>query len=373
MRNAFDGLDGLISPASIGQGVQKAFEAGQVRGALARFGRDPNNPATLNALIAVAPEIGFKAADYQREQAKTQQEQDFRGALSEYVTTGGGNALLASPGRQPLPRTPGALEGRAGGMTAGQSLNALQTPAVGQTIGPARPPAPDQAPESMFLEDDKGPDLSALGTPKNGRDAAFLRMLKADPLKAIKIDSEMRDNFVSRLKDEGEMYALAADRLSMVQDEAGYQRTLAELSPMVAAVGGNLADHVPATYPGPDGLRELATKALSAKERISTFMQQANIDDDNERADRNTDSLIEDRDERRGETRRYHDAQSGNTRRGQDIRSGDTRRGQDRPRAGGRAGSSYARPVSVKSPEEAKKLPKGTHIRTPDGRVMVVR
>lgn len=52
-------------------------------------------------------------------------------------------------------------------------------------------------------------------------------------------------------------------------------------------------------------------------------MAQGNLNTDNARADRNTDSIIGDRAARRGETKRYHD-QSDTTR----------RRGQDKPRAG---------------------------------------
>jgi hypothetical protein len=167
------------------------------------------------------------------------------------------------------------------------------------------------------------------------------------------------------MKDERDLYAVAADRLSLARDEDSYQRVLAELSPMVAAVGGSLTDHVPPSFPGPEGLREIATKALSAKERPSLFMQQANIDEDNERADRNTDSLIGDRAERRGIQRRGQDIRSGDVRRGQDIRGSGGRRS-----AVGRGGGRENLPV-VSSPAEAMKLAPGTRFKTPDGRVKV--
>jgi hypothetical protein len=201
-------------------------------------------------------------------------------------------------------------------------------------------------------------------------------MVRADPLRALKIRSELRDNFVQGLKDTRDVYDLAYERLGETADEASYQRALVELGPMVAAVGGNIADHVPPSYPGPAGIQQIRLKALTARQQVSAFMSQANIDEDNERADRNTDSLIADRGARRGEARRYHDVQAGNVRRGQDIRSGDTRRGQDlRGSGGGRGGGAAAAPrgpVPVKSRAEAMKLPPGTEFRTPDGAVLRV-
>jgi hypothetical protein len=372
------------APANIANSVFASFEQGRKVGedvrkrkALDTFAADPNSEEALRRLIAVAPELGFKAAEYRREQAKAQREQDFGGALTEYMISGGGNALLGVP-RSALSGLPGpgstapapsALgEPRVPGgpppSAAALAPNALAPSAVPQVA------APEQAPQPAGGPQQDGPDLSMLGTPRTGRDHAFLRMVKADPLKALKIQSELRDNFVQNLKDTQEVYRIGAERLSSANDEASYQRVLAELTPMVEAIGGNLLDHVPANYPGRDGLREVLMKALDARQQVSAFMQQANIDEDNERADRNTDSLVEDREERRGETRRYHDAQAGVARRGQDVRADVTRRGQDtRGSRGGRGGS--PRVVSVRTPQEAMKLAPGTVFRTPDGRVKV--
>jgi hypothetical protein len=370
------------APANIANSVFASFEQGRKLGddirkreALNAFAADPNSEEALSRLMAAAPELGFKAAEYRRDQAKAQREQDFGGALTDYMTTGGGNALLGVP-RSALSGVPGPgatapmpsalgeprIPGGPPPSAAALAPNALAPSAVPQEM------APEQSPQPAPATQEDGPDLSMLGTPRTGRDHAFLRMVRADPLKAIKIRSELRDNFVKNLKDTQEVYRIGAERLSSVNDEAGYQRVLAELMPMVEAIGGNLLDHVPANYPGPEGLREVLMKALDARQQVSAFMQQANIDEDNERADRNTDSLIEDREERRGEARRYHDVQAGVARRGQDVRADVTRRGQD-TRGSGRGGS--PRVVSVRTPQEAMKLAPGTVFRTPDGRVKV--
>lgn len=90
----------------------------------------------------------------------------------------------------------------------------------------------------------------------------------------------------------------------------------------------------------------------------------ADIEDDqadNERADRDTESRIEDRDARRGLTAR-----------GQNIASADRRRGQDMSGSRPRSGTASAPVIhNVKTPAEALKLPKGAYFKTPDGQIKV--
>ena len=346
-------------------GAMAAFKQGRELGsdirrsqALRAYAKNPQDPEVLNALVAVAPELGFKAAEFQRESVKDKREQEYSAAAGDYFTKGGGNALLMA-GRQSTAPAPAPAPAMAVNVLA---LGAVPQPLQGASLGQAAQapmgPVPD-LPDSRQKEPD--PDLAILGAPKTGQDRAFLRMIKAVPVKALKLRSELRDNFVKTLKDTREVYRFGIERLSLASDEQTYQSVLAEMEPMTQAIGGNLLNHVPANYPGPEGMRELLTKALDAKEQVSAFMQQANIDDDNERADRNTDSIIADRSARQGEVRRYHDQQSGNTRRGQDVRSRDARRGQDR-RGSGRSGL-----VTVKSRAEAEALPSGTKFRDPSG------
>ena len=322
--------------------------------ALRAYAKHPQDPEVLNALVAVAPELGFKAAEFQRESAKDKRDQEYNAAAGDYFTNGGDNALLMAGRQSPAPAPAPAVNA----LALGAVPQPLQGASLGQGAQALTGPVP-ALPDSRQVEPD--PDLAILGAPKTGQDRAFLRMIKADPVKALKLRSELRDNFVKTLKDTREVYRFGIERLSLASDEQTYQSVLAEMEPMTQAIGGNLLNHVPANYPGPEGMRELLTKALDAKEQVSAFMQQANIDDDNERADRNTDSIIADRSARQGEVRRYHDQQSGNTRRGQDVRSRDARRGQDR-RGSGRSGL-----VTVKSRAEAEALPSGTKFRDPSG------
>lgn len=84
---------------------------------------------------------------------------------------------------------------------------------------------------------------------------------------------------------------------------------------------------------------------------------------DNARADRNTDSLIDDRGQRRGLVVRGQDIRSGDTRRGQDLTD---KRARERP-----AKKPGAAPVRVRSIAEARSLKPGTHFITPDGQEKV--
>lgn len=100
---------------------------------------------------------------------------------------------------------------------------------------------------------------------------------------------------------------------------------------------------------------------------------------DNERADRNTASLIEDREGRRGLVARGQDLTDARGRRGQDITSADRKRGQDISSADRRYATDNAgrrkKPAGTeniptpKSAAERDKLPKGTLYRAPDGSI----
>ena len=139
------------------------------------------------------------------------------------------------------------------------------------------------------------------------RNRAFTEMAKIDPLAAMKIDSEMRDAMLDRLEDADKAYRLAVARLPRVTDEASYQQTLNEVDALLAPLGAKIRDSVPANYPGPEGIRQLHMQALDSQQQLAAmdrrFSAEARVDDieaDNERADRNTESIIADRGARTG-------------------------------------------------------------------------
>lgn len=224
-------------------------------------------------------------------------------------------------------------------------------------------------------------------------------MAKADPAKAMAAVQEHYKATKSRLDLMSAVYDEAYEELASVADDESYQRTLDWVQKEFQPYGVDIRTIVPPTFPGVKGVRELRYRALDAKDQLTAadrYMRlQWDIEDDiadNERADRNTASMIEHRDDQEGIAIRGQDVRSGDTRRGQDLSdargrhgidvasedrrrgqdlaSGDRRRGQDqRGTRGGRGGGQNI--PTIRSPEQARALPKGTVFRTPDGRVKV--
>jgi len=287
----------------------------------------PDDPHAFNALLTLDPSRAFALRNFQHKEQDFQRGETFRSALAAYGP-------------------PGAAQPTGSGELG--DTNAV----VPQSTGPGQPDQPQ---------------------PSNARDAAFLRMWQADPVRAMEIDSEMRDNALKRIKVVREAYGWAAQQLGGATDEASYQAAKKGFADRLAEIGIDVPQEgVPQNYPGPEGIRALLMRAAEAEDQLAALDRRDRLEwdvaddvEDNERADRNTDSLIGDRAARRGLIAR-----------GQNITSTDRRRGQDmtdkrlRETGGGR-GRGSARVVSVRTPEEARALPAGTVFRTPDGRVKV--
>lgn len=343
----------LLKMPDFGQAVWDGYERGR------KLKREEQSRNTLNALLsgdqaqtsgnvdwsALSPDDARTAATIlqaRREDAKVQREGDFNRAAFDYST--GQNALLTI-GR-PGPQSPAP---------SGASVNAL-APAQMQVPGTFAPTLPDQPrpPEPA------NPAFKVLGEPQTSNDHAFLKMLQIDPERAMKFKSGLRDNFVKMVGQEHDLYGEAVDALATAVDEPSYQRVIQSFAPRMAALGGDLSQMVPPNYPGPEGIRDLTMRALDAKDRLSAFVQKfradtyaKDVEADNARHDRNTQSLINERQQR---TNIYRD------------RSARMGQGGGRGTSGG--GRSPA-PVKVSTPAEAMKLPKGTRYTTPDGKVMV--
>lgn len=347
----------LLKMPDIAGSVMDGFERGrklrqqeQSRNALnALLGGGQQNGQTAGNVdwSALTPDDARTATavlQARREDAKAQREGDFNRAAYDYST--GQNALL-SIGR-PGPQTPAPSDA---------NVNAL-VPAQMQVPGTFAPTLPDQPRPT----EPTNPALSILGQPQNTNDRAFLKMLQIDPERAMKFKSGLRDNFVKMVGQEHDLYGEAVDQLATAVDEPSYQRVIQTFAPRMAALGGDLSQMVPPNYPGPDGIRDLTMRALDAKDRLSAFVQKFRADTyandvatDNTRQDRNTQSLIDDRQRR---TNIYAD------------RSARAGQGGGGGRGSGGGGRSAA-PVKVNTPAEAMKLPKGTRYTTPDGKVMV--
>lgn len=346
----------------LGKQAADARDKRELRSALAAVAANPDDPQAIAPIFERDPTLALKLYERQDERA-------FNSALGNYVA---GNPMV--PGnRQPRVYGPGGandhprqVRSYSPGQELEQSFDKTMPGPVsgygggtfdldGKPVTPAKP--------------DPNPDFAFLGDPQSERDQAFLTMLKRDPVRAMKIQSTMRDNFMGRLKDEHGFYTIAVEELGRVNDDAGWQRALQRLQPYSEAMGVDLGESVPLTYPGPEEVQKLMEQSLPIKDRLDYLMREANYDADNARADRNTDSMIATREGRLAEQQRYNTGKLENTRRGQDkVDARASRRGGGRSASGPKANTSL--PL-VKTPAEAAKLPKGTRFRTPDGQVRV--
>ena len=139
----------------------------------------------------------------------------------------------------------------------------------------------------------------------SARDKAFHEMVAIDPVRAMKIDSDARNQALERLKAMDDVYDMALERLGGAVDEDSYQALLSDVMPRFQQLGHDISKSVPANYPGPDGIRALLQSTMAAKEQIAALDRRDRLDadiqddeTDNARADREASSRIDTR--RRG-------------------------------------------------------------------------
>jgi hypothetical protein len=308
----------LANAPDPGEGFAKGIQSGMALGqhvrqqnALAAFARAPSDPASVNALLAVNPDLGFKAAEYQQGLAK----REVMGRLFDPTVPSargpGAKTTTMQPGEPGLP--PPAVAMNPDGSAPQQGGPA----APAQVVDPSRlPPRTD----GLRLNQDALRDLYRL-----------------DPESAAKVQQSVFNAGQAQFKSmrqAGETFASMAFHLRKLPVE---QRA-AELEAMAPTLLGMgvTPDMLQTADLSDNGLdRNIAIgrsiASLIDDERADRRLEADVADDeaDNERADRNTDSLISDRVERRGLTARGQNIASSDRRRGQDVASGDRRRNQD--------------------------------------------
>lgn len=343
---------GLLQPVDVGGSFQKGFENGRARRADDLTGqainallRDPNAGAEqISALARLSPKNAIAVADFQQQRQKLAREAKFREAQGSYVSTFGNGAVDALQSRRGQPVGTdgmGNITGSQVGADGGPPISMAPPPpsnwqdTVGSgalaALGVPAPAAPDAGPAPAMGRDVDpyasrgiGAESGVTGQYAPGatpmpasiaqaaqspnmetRNRAFQAMLQVDPMGAMKIDSEMRDATLDRLEDVDKAYRFAIARLPLVKDDAGYQQTLQQVDALLAPLGVNIRDTVPANYPGPEGTRQLLMQAMDAQgqlaamdRRFSAEARAADIEADNERQDRNTDNMIANRDAR---------------------------------------------------------------------------
>ncbi len=188
-------------------------------------------------------------------------------------------------------------------------------------------------------------NLAAPSAPNQNE--ALIRLAQADPSRAFALEDREKTARSKELDDMHKLNAASGRLLAGVSDQQSYESAMGRMKKMFARFGESMDDYdVPGTY-DPSYVQSLRMSALDidkqlAAERGAKRLEWDIEDDqaDNERADRNTDSVITDRSARRDITvrgqnlsdargRRGQDLSDSRGRRGQDIASSDRRRGQD--------------------------------------------
>lgn len=314
----------LAMGSAAGRAARMAAERKEYRAALGVLATDPENQNALASVFERNPQAGIRLADRADDIAFGREAADLYGRNGQ-------------PQNAPMPpplAVPEAVEGEQG-----------------------------------------APDLSSLGKPETREDHMFLRMLRRDPKRALEIKSAMRDNFVNQMQAEAEFYGLGIAELSRATDQTSWTAMLQSLEPRAQQLGFSLSGKIPDQYPGPEGVKALMERAQPVKEQLDLLLREANIEADNARADRNTDSLIETRKRRAGEYERHNRASESNQRRGQDMTDARVRSERGRKELVGlRSGRGRSRSAGgdlpvFKNRDEAlaSGLPSGTVFLTADG------
>ncbi|PAL24539.1 hypothetical protein [Sphingopyxis sp. GW247-27LB] len=370
---------GILDPnaaqrgAEMSQAIFDRFRADRVRGAtgaaLQELMADPNAaPASLNALARLAPDAAAHLVQFQQARQDRSRETQFRNALADYYGAGAGmNALMpqrpiAGQATEPPPPISDAPPppadwrariGRSGVDAALSTANvngatANNMPDVPVTSGRAMVPVDPNA----MLPDDMQADMTgqspqadtplppeierAANSPDpNARNAAFRRMMQIDPVQAMKIQSEEREHTLDAMEDSVKAFRWASEALSNAGDDATYKQILARVEQATAPLGIDIRSMVPGTHPGPEGIRQLQLQALDISQRLAAIDRRftaeariADIEADNERQDRNTESLIRERERRTGIAQQRAETSASRERR---LSAGSGKRGGNAP------------------------------------------
>lgn len=185
--------------------------------------------------------------------------------------------------------------------------------------------------------------LAAIGQQYARPNDALVRLGQADPAQAYAIEDRERKMRSDDLELQHKLNAATGRLLAGIHDQASYDTAIGRARKMFARFGENLDDYGLSPVYDPETVQALRLQTLDvdrqlAAERGAKRLEWDIEDDvaDNERADRNTDSMINSREasaaqgwQRVGIQREGMERTDARGRRGQDIASADRRRGQD--------------------------------------------
>lgn len=282
--------------------------------------QEPDNPGALLRLGAVDPAA---AADFQRlrtNQVKADQDTRFRGAATRW-------GLRQN---RPNQNTLGSLvRGQSAPMLAPQGDPSSQG-VLANSASPAIPAMPADGADA--------PDIVVTGQRQTAPadDGSYADMMTADPERALKFRSAL----AGVTKDDLDVYehvnAASLQLMGGVHDQASYDDAKTRAHDLHERFGvGPDAMDLPDQY-DPQMVHGLMMQAMTTSQQLAAVRAQTKLewdvqDDqiDNARADRNTGSMIDDRNRRRGLIARGQDMTDTRGRYGIGVASADRRRGQD--------------------------------------------
>lgn len=249
-------------------------------------------------------------------------EAERRTRLSDFLLAQGGQKVRGHPS------TPAGMEAvvppSSAPRLADMAQPAMGRPSMGQPPGNAMP-QPAQAPA------EQGTGLPGVA---EIRRSAWEALVRADPDGALKIRKAQFDN----MKDEVELIGTLA---MTATDQATYDQSLQR----AASYGLDISE-LPREY-NPEVIDAFRMQAAGAAQALASIAKDKRLqwdmeDDlaDNERADRNLESLEEYREGQLDNTRRGQDLTDARGRRGQDMTDSRVRHGQDRRGSTGGGGGS---------------------------------
>lgn len=346
----------LLQTPNFAQAALGGYEAGRRIGfqrrrdaALSTLATRPDDPDAFNELAVSDPGAARDFSALQKDRESTRRANTTRQTLAELMLSRNMGSLRAALGQ--------ADYGSPSGQPSAQALTGrVATPSAAGPVAPALGQPQMEAPTDLLPP---GSDIVVNG-PQAGQGDARTRMIRNDPEAYLKYQAMMSKVTKGELDTYQAVNSASLQLMGGVSDQASYdaaRRQAAELHDRYG-VGVDGFD-LPAEY-NPQVVERLMHQALTVKDQLAVVRaerkQAWDIEDDtidNERADRNLDSTIEDRGARRGLVARGQDLTDRRGRRGQDIASGDRRRGQDltdtrvreRPAGSGRIKPAAAAPA----------------------------
>jgi len=282
----------LMQPVDIAGSVWQGFERGrklrdeaELRKAITvAQGGDPRG---LAVVMQLNPQLGMALEDQLHQRSERQREANFRGATADMMLSGGIGGVsnaLAAPSHSP---------GATGGNPSGVVPNALLNPPAAAPTGPV-PMA--SVPEQMD------------GAQASARE----RAIRANPEGFLTFEGKRLDVTSKDLKNYRDLNDMGMQLLGGVHDQPSYDAAKQRAAQLYSSYGQDASaflSGLPTEY-SPEVVESLRLQGMDTARQMQAIARENRLewdieDDllDNERADRNTDSLVLDRRERRKDAR----------------------------------------------------------------------